>query len=80
MKGCLQSCTYVMQQAGLDVKLSNCYKVEQMRKARGWAKTNKKDAVLTAVLPFESKDWWEVWRAPRQVRNRREKMRFRGCS
>ena len=68
----------LMEQAGLDVKLSNCYKVEQMRKARGWVKTNKKDADLISLLPFEPTEWWKVWRAPRQVRNRREKMRFRG--
>jgi len=68
----------LMEQAGLDVKLSNCYKVEQMRKARGWAKTNKKDADLISLLPFETTEWWEVWRAPRDVRNCREKMRFRG--
>lgn len=68
----------LMQQAGLDVKLSNCYKVEQMRKARGWAKTNKKDADLISLLPFESTDWWEVWCSLPEVRNRREKMRFRG--
>lgn len=68
----------LMQEAGLDVKLSNCYKVEQMRKARGWVKTNKKDADLISLLPFELKDWWKVWHAPREVRSCREKMRFRG--
>jgi len=65
-------------QAGLDVKLSNCYKIEQMRKARGWVKTNKKDADLISLLPFEPSDWWKVWRAPPDVRNSREQMRFRG--
>jgi hypothetical protein len=30
--------------AGLEVHLPNCYKVQQMRKARGWVKTNKKNA------------------------------------
>ena len=67
----------LMEEAGLQVHLSNCYKVEQMRKARGWTKTNKKDADLTSLLPFEQTGWWKVWRAPRQVRNRREQMRFR---
>jgi transposase len=67
----------LMEEAGLQVHLSNCYKVEQMRKARGWSKTNKKDADLTSLLPFEKTDWWKVWRASRQVRNRREQMRFR---
>jgi len=57
--------------------LSNCYKVEQMRKARGLVKTNRNDADLTSLLPFEASHWWEVWRAPRDVRDRREQMRFR---
>jgi transposase len=67
-----------MAEAGLDVHLSNCYKVEQMRKARGLVKTNKKDADLTSLLPLEATKWWEVWRAPRDVRDRREQIRFRG--
>ena len=68
----------LLQEAGQQVHLSNCYKVEQMRKARGWVKTNKKDADLISLLPFEPSDWWKVWRAPLEVRNRREQMRFRG--
>jgi len=68
----------LVEQAGQDVHLSNCYKVEQMRKARGWVKTNKKDADLISLLVFEQSDWWKVWRAPPEVRNRREQMRFRG--
>ena len=67
----------LMAEAGLDVHLSNCYKVEQMRKARGLVKTNKKDADLTSLLPLEASSWWEVWRAPREVRDLREQMRFR---
>lgn len=67
----------LIAEAGLDVHLSNCYKVEKMRKARGLVKTNKKDADLTSLLPLESSNWWEVWRAPRDVRDRREQMRFR---
>ncbi len=67
----------LMEEAGQQVHLSNCYKVEQMRKARGWVKTNKKDADLISLLPFEQSDWWQVWRAPPDVRNRREQMRFR---
>jgi transposase len=66
-----------LEEAGLEPHLSNCYKLEQMRKARGEVKTNKKDADLVSVLPFETSAWWEVWRAPREVRNRREQMRFR---
>ena len=68
----------LVEQAGMEVHLSNCFKVEQMRKARGWVKTNKKDADLVSLLPFEQSDWWKVWRAPPDVRNRREQMRFRG--
>jgi transposase len=65
-------------EAGLEPQLSNCYKLEQMRKARGWVKTNKKDADMLSLLPFEATDWWQVWCAPVEVRNRREQMRFRG--
>ena len=68
----------LLAEAGLEPHLSNCYKLEQMRKARGWVKTNKKDADLISLLPFETSTWWEVWRAPTQVRDQREQMRFRG--
>lgn len=67
----------MMEAAGLEVHLSNCYKLEQMRKARGWVKTNRKDADLVSLLVFEPSDWWRVWRAPPEVRNQREQMRFR---
>ena len=67
----------LLEEEGMNVDLSNCFKVEKMRKARGWAKTNKKDADLISLLPFEMSDWWKVWRAPVDVRNRREQMRFR---
>ncbi len=67
----------LVEQAGMEVHLSNCFKVEKVRKARGWVKTNKKDADLVSLLPFEMSDWWKVWRAPPEVRNRREQMRFR---
>ncbi len=67
----------LLSEAGLDPHLSNCYKLEQMRKARGWVKTNKKDADMLSLLPFETTNWWEVWRAPPEVRDRREQMRFR---
>lgn len=66
-----------MLAAELKPRLSNCFKVEKMRKARGWPKTNKKDADLLSLLPFEATDWWEVWMAPPEVRDRRERMRFR---
>ena len=63
--------------AGLDVQLSNCYKVEQMRKARGDCKTNKKDADLLSLLPWEAQPWWRIWLVPPEVRERREWMRHR---
>ena len=66
-----------MTAAGLDVRLSNCFKVEQMRKARGGAKTNKKDADLLSLLPREADEWWRIWLAPPEVRDWREWMRYR---
>jgi transposase len=66
-----------MVEAGLTVELSNCFKVDQMRKARGSVKTNEKDADTVSLLPFETDNWWKVWRAPKEVRNRREQMRYR---
>ena len=69
--------TDVMLEAGLRPRLSNCFKVEKMRQARGWVKTNKKDADLVSLMPFERGDWWEVWLAPPEVRDHREWMRYR---
>ena len=66
-----------MAAAGLEVHLSNCYKLEQMRKARGSVKTNRKDADLASLLPLEVSRWWEVWLAPPAVRDSREWMRYR---
>jgi transposase len=66
-----------MAAAGLDVHLSNCFKVERMREARGDVKTNKKDADLLSLLPMEVTAWWEVWRSPPVVRDHREWMRYR---
>jgi transposase len=67
----------LMQEVGLQPVLSNCYKLKQMRKAQGLGKTNKKDADLLSLLPFEKTDWWKVWAAPPEVRDRRERMRYR---
>ena len=67
----------VMEQAGLKVRLANCFKVEKMRQARGQVKTNDKDAALLAPLPMEPTNWWENWLAPPEVRDRREWMRHR---
>jgi transposase len=65
-----------MLAAGLDVHLSNCYKLERLRQARGQVHTNKKDADLLSLLPLEAARWWEVWRAPRDVRDLRELTRY----
>ena len=67
----------LMEEVGVNVRLSNCFKVEKMRQARGQVKTNDKDAALLAPLPMEASNWWEVWRAPKEVRERREWMRHR---
>ena len=67
----------LMQEVGLMPVLSNCLKVERMRKARGLPKTNKKDADLLSLLPAEKSDWWKVWLAPPSVRDQREWMRYR---
>lgn len=67
----------VMLQAALEPHLSNCFKVEKMRKARGWAKSNRKDADLLSLLGLEPSRWWEVWLAPPEVRDRREWLRYR---
>ena len=69
--------TDVMRDVGLHPRLSNCFKVEKMRQARGWVKTNKKDADLVSLMPFEKDPWWEVWLAPPEVRDHRERMRYR---
>ena len=67
----------LMNELELTPVLSNCLKVERMRKARGLAKTNKKDADLLSLLPSEKDDWWKVWMAPPEVRDQREWMRYR---
>ena len=69
----------LMLEVGLRPRLSNSFKVEKMRKARGWAKSNRKDADLLSLLPFELDNWWQVWRAPKDVRERRELMRYRSA-
>jgi len=66
-----------VEAAGHEPRLSNCYKIEQMRRARGLPKTNERDADLVSLLPGERERWWEVWRAPPEVRDLREWMRHR---
>jgi len=65
-----------MLAAGIDVHLSNCYKLERLRQARGQVHTNRKDADLLSLLPLEDSHWWEVWRAPKEVRDHRELTRY----
>lgn len=65
-----------MVAAGIDVHLSNCYKLERLRQARGQVHTNRKDADLLSLLPLEESRWWEVWRSPREVRDHRELTRY----
>ena len=67
----------LMLELDLKPELSNCFKVEKMRQARGWAKSNRKDSDLTSLLPLEPQPWWQVWMAPTDVRDRREWMRYR---
>ena len=66
-----------VEAAGHEPRLSNCYKVEHLRKARALPKTNRRDADLVSLLPQESTAWWVVWRAPPEVRDLREWMRHR---
>jgi len=63
--------------AGLDPHLSSSRKVAAWREARGMAKTNKRDADLLSELWSEKQNWWEVWLAPREVRDQRELLRYR---
>jgi len=63
--------------AGLDPHLASSGKVAAWRKARGLAKSNRTDADLLSELWSERGHWWEVWLAPREVRDQREWLRYR---
>ncbi len=63
--------------AGLDPHLASSGKVAAWRKARGMAKSNRKDADLLSELWSEQGRWWEVWLAPPEVREQREWLRYR---
>jgi len=65
--------------AKLDPHLSSSTKVAGWRKARGMAKSNKREADLLSELWGERSRWWEVWCAPPEVRDLRELLRLR-CS
>jgi transposase len=66
-----------LSQAGQEPHLSSSRKVAGWREARGIAKNNKLDADLLSELWTETKRWWEVWLAPREVRDQREWLRYR---
>lgn len=63
--------------AGLEPHLANSRKVAGWRKARGLAKSDRRDADLLSELWDQRDRWWEVWLAPPQVRERRELLRYR---
>ncbi len=63
--------------AGLKPYLASSGKVAAWRKARGMAKSNRTDADLLSELWSQQPRWWEVWRAPVEVRDQREWLRYR---
>jgi transposase len=66
-----------LEQAGLDPQLASSSKVAAWRNARGIAKSNRTDADLLSELGNQTDGWWQVWLAPREVRDRREWLRYR---
>jgi transposase len=67
-----------IEAASLEPHLANCTKVAGWRKARGIAKSNRTDAdLLSELWPNANERWWEVWLPPREVRRRREWLRYR---
>jgi transposase len=66
-----------LEQAGLEPQLASSRKVAAWRNARGMAKSNRTDADLLSELGRQTDRWWQVWLAPREVRDRREWMRYR---
>lgn len=66
-----------LQFAGLNPHLANCGKVAAWRKARGLAKSDRKDADLLSELWLQEPRWWEVWLPPQDVRDQREWLRYR---
>lgn len=69
----------------MDPHLASGRKVAAWRQARGLAKSNRVDADLLGELWDEKatvqqgvvRRWWEVWLAPREVRDQRELLRHR---
>jgi len=66
-----------LEQAGLEAHLASSRKVAAWREARGMAKSNRTDADLLSELWSQADRWWKVWLPPREVRDRREWMRYR---
>jgi transposase len=66
-----------LEQAGLEPLLASSRKVAAWRDARGLAKSNRTDADLLSELGGERERWWQVWLPPREVRDRREWLRYR---
>ena len=62
---------------GLDPHLANSRKTSAWQQARGIAKNNKLDADLISELWGEPGRWWEIWLAPKEVRDQREWLRYR---
>ena len=66
-----------LEQTGLEPCLASSRKVAAWRDARGMAKSNRTDADLLSELASQTDRWWQVWLAPREVRDRREWLRYR---
>ena len=66
-----------LEQAGLNPCLASSRKVAAWRSARGMAKSNRTDADLLSELGSQTDWWWQVWLPPREVRDRREWLRYR---
>ena len=66
-----------LEQAGLEPLLASSRKVAAWRDARGMAKSNRTDADLLSELGSQTDRWWQVWLPPREVRDRRELLRYR---
>ncbi len=66
-----------LEQAGLEPCLASSRKVAAWRNARGMAKSNRTDADLLSELGSQTDRWWQVWLPPREVRDRREWLRYR---
>jgi transposase len=62
--------------AGLSPHLASARKVSAWRVAKGKAKSNRIDGDTLSELEMNDR-WWEVWLAPREVRDQRELLRYR---